>query len=148
MIDGFSKTTRCPAGGWGSPTARPIIHEMIKLQQYSFVCAPQPVQWAGAAAMDVDMSPHIDAYRRKRDLIVAAWPTATNWSRRAAPSTSSPKPPGAPARSSSPGRSRNTVLIIPGNVFSRRDTHFRISYAAADAVIQRGIEVLRKLAGF
>ena len=38
------------------------------------------------------------------------------------------------------------LLIIPGSVFSRRDTHFRISYAAADATIARGIEALRKLA--
>ena len=38
------------------------------------------------------------------------------------------------------------LLIIPGNIFSRRDTHFRISYAAPDATIQRGIDVLRDLA--
>ena len=37
------------------------------------------------------------------------------------------------------------LLIIPGSVFSRRDTHFRISYAADDRVIARGIEALRKL---
>jgi len=37
-------------------------------------------------------------------------------------------------------------LIIPGNVFSRRDTHFRISYAVDDAVLTRGLDVLRKLA--
>jgi len=37
-------------------------------------------------------------------------------------------------------------LIIPGNIFSARDSHFRISYAAPDAVIDRGIEVLRGLA--
>ena len=30
---------------------------------------------------------------------------------------------------------KHQLLIIPGNVFSRRDTHFRISYAAPDAVI-------------
>ena len=41
---------------------------------------------------------------------------------------------------------RYQLLMIPGNVFSRRDTHFRISYAAPDAVIERGIEALRKLA--
>ena len=39
------------------------------------------------------------------------------------------------------------LLVIPGNVFSRRDTHFRISYAADDRVIERGIEALRKLRG-
>ena len=37
------------------------------------------------------------------------------------------------------------LLIIPGNVFSRRDTHFRISYATDDRVLERGIEALRKL---
>ena len=38
------------------------------------------------------------------------------------------------------------LLIIPGKVFSRRDTHFRISYAAEDRILLRGIEALRKLA--
>ena len=38
------------------------------------------------------------------------------------------------------------LLIIPGNIFSQRDTHFRISFAAPDATLDRGIEVLRKLA--
>ncbi len=40
----------------------------------------------------------------------------------------------------------NELLIIPGKIFSSRDTHFRISYAASDETIARGIEVLRKLA--
>jgi aspartate aminotransferase/aminotransferase len=39
----------------------------------------------------------------------------------------------------------NNLLIIPGAMFSNRDTHFRISYAADDETIARGIEVLRKL---
>jgi aspartate aminotransferase/aminotransferase len=38
------------------------------------------------------------------------------------------------------------LLIIPGKIFSHRNTHFRISYAAPDEVIRRGIEALRKLA--
>ncbi|NMC21615.1 MAG: aspartate aminotransferase, partial [Thermogutta sp.] len=41
---------------------------------------------------------------------------------------------------------RHGLLIIPGGVFSRRDTHFRISYAASDETINRGVEALRKLA--
>ena len=40
----------------------------------------------------------------------------------------------------------NNVLIIPGNVFSERDTHFRISYATSDEKITQGIEILNKLA--
>ena len=34
----------------------------------------------------------------------------------------------------------------PGKVFSRRDTHFRISYAADNSVLERGIEALNRLA--
>jgi aspartate aminotransferase/aminotransferase len=41
---------------------------------------------------------------------------------------------------------RNELLVIPGGVFSRRDSHFRISYAAEDRTIDRGIEVLNRLA--
>jgi aspartate aminotransferase/aminotransferase len=39
----------------------------------------------------------------------------------------------------------NNVLIIPGNVFSEKDTHFRISYATTDEKIKKGIEILRRL---
>ena len=42
-------------------------------------------------------------------------------------------------------RPGDELLIIPGNIFSSRDTHFRISYAASDATIERGLEVLRVL---
>ncbi|MBN2210706.1 MAG: aminotransferase class I/II-fold pyridoxal phosphate-dependent enzyme, partial [Sedimentisphaerales bacterium] len=41
---------------------------------------------------------------------------------------------------------QNNVLIIPGSVFSNRDSHFRISYATSDKDIERGIERLCKLA--
>jgi aspartate aminotransferase len=39
----------------------------------------------------------------------------------------------------------NELLIIPGGIFSDRDTHFRISYAASEATIERGLDVLRQL---
>jgi aspartate aminotransferase/aminotransferase len=38
------------------------------------------------------------------------------------------------------------LLVIPGNVFSDRDTHFRISYSAERRTLERGVEVLQKLA--
>ena len=42
---------------------------------------------------------------------------------------------------------RHNLLVIPGGVFSRRDTHFRISYAASDETLDRGIAILNALAG-
>jgi aspartate aminotransferase/aminotransferase len=40
----------------------------------------------------------------------------------------------------------NQLLVIPGKIFSNRDTHFRVSYAADNRTIERGIEVMRQLA--
>jgi aspartate aminotransferase/aminotransferase len=42
---------------------------------------------------------------------------------------------------------KQNLLIIPGNVFSQRDTHFRLSYACDDTMLDRGLDVLVKLAG-
>ena len=40
----------------------------------------------------------------------------------------------------------NGLLIIPGNEFSRHDTHFRLSFAADERTLARGVEMLRRLA--
>ncbi len=72
VIDGFSKTYGVT--GWRLGFAhgpQEVISQMIKMQQYTFVCAPQPFQWAAARALEVDMQPYIDAYRRKRDFVLA-----------------------------------------------------------------------------
>jgi aspartate aminotransferase/aminotransferase len=148
VIDGFSKSHGMP--GWRvgfahGPSA--IIHEMIKLQQYSFVCAPHPFQWAAAAAMDVDITPQIDAYRRKRDMIVAGLANDYELTQPAGAFYAFPKLPwGTGMEFVSRGIEKYQLLVIPGNVFSSHDTHFRISYAATDAMLERGIDALQKLA--
>ena len=148
VVDGFSKTYGMPGWRLGfahGPAA--IIQEMVKLQQYSFVCAPQPAQWAGAVAMDVDMSPHINAYRHKRDMLVEGLSNDYEVVRPGGAFYAFAKVPwGTGTEFVEKAITEHQLLIIPGNVFSRRDTHFRLSYAASDAVIQRGIEILRKLA--
>ncbi len=148
VIDGFSKTYGMPGWRLGfahGPSA--IIREMIKLQQYSFVCAPHPLQWAGMAALDVDMSEHIAAYRRKRDMIVAGLADDYELQCPGGAFYAFPKAPwGTGTEFVTQAIEQHQLLVIPGGVFSRRDTHFRISYAADDRVIERGIEALRKLA--
>jgi aspartate aminotransferase/aminotransferase len=148
VVDGFSKTYGMPGWRLGfahGPSA--IIREMIKLQQYSFVCAPQPVQWAGAVALDVDMSPQVAAYRGKRDRLLEGLAGKYEVLRPGGAFYVFPKAPwGTGTEFVARAIEQHQLLIIPGGVFSRRDTHFRISYAAADAVIERGIAALRRLA--
>ena len=147
VIDGFSKShamTGWRVGFVHGPNE--IIQTMLKLQQYTFVCAPQPAQWAGAAALDVPMGPYVDAYRRKRDLLVAGLSDAYELTVPGGAFYAFPKAPQGTATEFVAKAIEHNLLVIPGGIFSRRDTHFRISYAADDAVIHRGIEVLNKLA--
>jgi aspartate aminotransferase/aminotransferase len=147
VIDGFSKShamTGWRLGFVHGPTE--VIETMIKLQQYTFVCAPQPAQWAGAAAMDVDVSGLMQTYRRKRDLIADGLMGAFEFAKPGGAFYIFPKAPRGTGSEFVASAIAHNLLIIPGNIFSGRDTHFRISYAADDSVIQRGIEVLRSLA--
>ena len=123
-----------------------VIDAMTKLQQYSFVCAPQPVQWAGVVAMDVDMSDAIEAYRGKRDRLLSGLSGCYNVTKPGGAFYVFPEAPGGSGGEFVRRAIENNLLIIPGNIFSHRDSHFRISYAASDETIDRGIEVLRRLA--
>jgi aspartate/methionine/tyrosine aminotransferase len=147
VIDGFSKTygvTGWRLGFVHGPSA--IIDKMTMLQQYTFVCAPHPLQWAALAALDVDMSQHVADYKHRRDLVVAGLSEAGY--QVAKPGGAFYVFPQVPSGTGSDFVSRaiaGELLIIPGNVFSARDTHFRISYAASEATIKRGLAVLRQL---
>jgi aspartate aminotransferase len=146
VIDGFSKShgmTGWRLGYVHGPAE--IIETMIKLQQYTFVCAPQPVQWAGVAAMDVSLGEQFAAYQRKRDLIYEGLADKYEVVKPGGAFYIFPKAPRGTGSEFVAKAIENNVLIIPGNIFSRRDTHFRISYAGSDEMIRRGIEVLRKL---
>ncbi len=148
VIDGFSKSHGMP--GWRLGFAHgpsEIVQQMIKLQQYSFVCAPQPAQWAGAVAVDTDITPHIKAYRRKRDMLLEGLSDLYEIVRPGGSFYIFPKAPwGTGEEFVHRAIEKHQLLIIPGNIFSHENTHFRISYAATDETIQRGIEALRKLA--
>lgn len=151
VLKGYSKSYAMT--GWrmgyaaASESLKPLMDKMIQIQQYTFVCAPTPFQIAAAEAMDFDMTEYVNAYRKKRDRMIQGlsgkyevvksggafylfvkvppkYPNATVFVQKAI---------------------ENNILVIPGNVFSEKDTHFRISYATTDAKIEQGIEILNKI---
>ena len=147
VIDGFSKSHAMT--GWRLGMVHgpaEIMSTMLKVQQYSFVCAPQPAQWAGMEAMDVDIAPYVDTYRTKRDRIVDALSGKYEIVKPGGAFYVFPKAPWGTGSEFVAKAIENNLLIIPGNIFSESDTHFRISYAASDDIIERGIEILLQLA--
>ncbi len=151
LLRGFSKTygmTGWRMGFAAGPKA--IIDQMAKLQQYSFVCAPSMVQAAGEIALGVDMSEHVHAYQRKRDRVIERLSPYYPLSTPGGAFYAFPQVPPTLGLTGAQFVERaiaNNLLIIPGSVFSKRDTHFRLCYACDDAMLDRGMDVLVKLAG-
>jgi len=147
VVDGFSKAHGMTGWrlGYAHGPAR-LIQEMAKLQQFSYVCAPSVVQKAGVVALDQDLAPRVEAYRKKRDAVVAALGGLYDLPAPGGAFYAFPRAPWGTATEFVAEAIRRNLLIIPGNVFSRRDTHFRISYAVADTTLARGLDVLRDLA--
>jgi aspartate aminotransferase len=147
VIDGFSKShsmTGLRLGYAHGPSQ--IVQQMIKLQQFTFVCAPQPVQWAGLAALDCDISDRVADYARKREFLLRELGGLYDIRGGGGAFYMFIKAPWGTGSEFVASAIENELLIIPGNVFSERDTHFRLSFAADDQTLQRGVEVLKKIA--
>lgn len=147
VIDGFSKSHSMTGWrlGWCHGPQH-VIQQMIKLQQYTFVCAPHPVQWAGLAAWDYDVSDRVAEYKAKRDFMRSELgDTFDIQGAGGAFYLLLPAPHGTGTEFVTRAIEQN-LLIIPGNVFSNTDTHVRISYAATDETLQRGVEILKRVA--
>ncbi len=147
LLRGFSKSYAMTGWriGWCTGPAA-ILEKMTMLQQYSFVCAPSMAQEAARVAMHADMSAEVAAYKRKRDMVHAALGQSMQLVKPAGAFYAFCPAPGGDATAFVSKAIENNVLIIPGNVFSARDTHFRLSYATSDDKLAAGLEILVKLA--
>ncbi|MCG3137281.1 MAG: Aspartate aminotransferase [Phycisphaerae bacterium] len=149
LLRGFGKSYGMT--GWRMGYAAgpaPLINTLTNLQQYIFVCAPQPAQHAVVTAMETDISPQVEQYRQKRNIVVQELAGAYEFAR----------PSGGfyffikvPQKYESATRFveaaiEKKVLCVPGSAFSQQDTHFRISYALPDDRLREGCKRLRSLA--
>ncbi len=148
LLGGWSKTYGMAGWrlGYAAGSAE-LIDAMRRMQQFSFVCAPSIVQRAGLAALDVDMSAQISAYRGKRDMIVEGLGDLYEIASPGGSFYMFPELPGGLETDVFMQRClERRVLVVPGKAMSRRATHFRLSFAATDDVLQRGITELRAIA--
>ena len=147
LMGGMSKSHAMT--GWRIGFAlgpRDVIAEMTKLQQFSFVCAPSFAQKAAVVALDHPSDEKREAYRRKRDIVCDGLKDRFEIVVPGGAFYVFPKVPWGTDEEFVKEAIRNNVLVIPGSVFSERNTHFRISYAAPDDVLRRGVDVLNRVA--
>ena len=149
LLRGFGKSHGITGWRMGYvAAARPLIEEMTKMQQYTFVCAPSFAQYALLETFDADVSFHARDYAAKRDLAVRLLTRAFDVVRPGGGFYVFPRVPAGFANASDfcEAAAQRGVLVIPGKVFSSQDTHFRISYATSDEHLRRGCEILCELA--
>lgn len=146
LLRGFSKTygmTGWRLGYAAGPSE--LLAELAKLQQYTFTCAPAPFQHAAITALDISVGDHVAAYRRKRDIVFDTLGKAFNLTRPAGAFYAFCEVPprlGITASQFVEKAIEKNILIIPGSVFSGRDTHFRLSYAVEDGKLRTGCKIL------
>jgi aspartate/methionine/tyrosine aminotransferase len=149
LIRGFGKTYGCT--GWRLGFAagpHDLVQSIAKLQQYTYVCAPSMAQYAVAHAYEVDMQPWVDRFERRRDTVLEAFEGIANITRPGGAFyafVEVPKPLNLTASEFVEKAIERSVLVIPGKVFSTRDTHFRLSFAAKEEMLAKGLGILRDI---
>lgn len=146
VVDGFGKSygfTGWRLGFAHGPAA--LIDQMAKLQQFTFVCPPSVVQYAGVAAWDVDVSAIVSDYQQKRDRLADGLRGRFEFKSPGGAFYLFAKTPWGTGSEFVAECVRNNLLVIPGTIFGEKDTHFRVSYAASDETLDKGIEILQGL---
>ncbi len=146
VLKGFSKTFSVT--GWRIGFAlgpQDLMKEMITLQQYTFVCSPSIAQYAVLENLDYDLTDIVNEYRKKRDTIYNILKEKFKVQKSAGAFYIFPEAPDGNASAFVEKAIANNVLIIPGNVFSEQDSHFRISFAASLETLEKGGEILNSL---
>lgn len=146
LLSGFSKNfslTGMRCGYAIGPIS--VINDMVKLQQYSYVCAPSAVQFGLVKNIDLDNNQMIKEFKERRDLVYDNIKDIFKVK----------KPDGAfyffiksPKNLSGTKFSeeclKHGLLIVPGKPFSSKDEYFRLSYTINKKQLLLGLRKLKK----
>jgi aspartate aminotransferase/aminotransferase len=145
-VGGFSKAYATTGWrvGWLHASDK-IISEVMKVQQYTFVCAPTPLQYACLEAFDCDISNHISEYKTRGKILYKGLKDKYKITQLQGAFYFLLEYPYNPEKFIQDCLDKN-LLIIPGEVFSEKNTHFRLSLVAPQADLHKAIKILNDLA--
>jgi aspartate aminotransferase len=147
VVNSFSKSAAMTGWrlGYVSGPAE-VIDKMALLQQYAYASTNSVAQYTALRAFEVDYSEQRNNYQRKRDISFEMLSQKFEVHKPQGSFYIFPQAPGGDASAFFQRARKAGVLIIPGKDFSRKDTHFRVSFAVSDEVLTRGMEILLNLA--
>ncbi len=148
VLSGASKSMGMPGWRIGWMLAPKELSERIyTLQQFSFVCAPAPLQWAALEGLKQDFSVWRDEYRAKRDLVYQGIREHYRTVKPEGAFYMFPYlPEGADTDRFMKACIDRQLLVVPGAACSDKPGNFRLSYAATNEKLKRAVEILNDAA--
>lgn len=133
--------------GWvAGPKA--FISALSDIQQYTFVCSPSIAQFSALAGIDYPFEEYRVDYALRRDLIYNGLrEIGLNVSKPSGAFYIFPEAPGLDGAAFVKRCIEHELLVVPGNVFSTRNSHFRISFAASREMLTRGLSIIKEVVG-
>ena len=122
-----------------------ILQQMITLQQYTFSSVNSFAQKAAIKALDFNVEGYIQEYKKKRDIIYEGLKEKFRVQKPQGAFYIFPEVPGGDGEAFVEKAIQNNLFVVPGSVFSKKNTHVRISFAASDETLFKGIEVLNRI---
>ena len=123
-----------------------VIEMLTSLQQYTIVCAPSPVQWAGIEALKTDIRHHIEDYHQKRDYV---FEHLKNYYEDLKKSDGAFyfffKVKEQDETFVEKAANEKNLILVPGNIFTRDPNHIRLSFATEWDKLKKGVEILKEL---
>ena len=145
-LNGFSKNHAMTGMRMGYAHSSPeIIKAMTELQQFVFFSNSSVAEHAALAALSVTTEPAVKHYAKNRDYVLANLSKSYDCSGGDGSFFFFLKHPTMDGRQLAEAALRQEVIVIPGDIFSKRSSHFRMSYATDMKTLESGIKILNSL---
>ena len=141
-LNGFTKSYGMPGWRIGYLHApAQVIAEMVKVQQLLYCCAPSVAQYAAIQALKNNQAEKIKIdYQAKRDLVYSGLKDKFEIIKSAGTFYAFIKAPNQGGQEFCRLALQNGVALVPGSMFSEKDSHFRLAFCTSDQAIKQGVE--------
>ncbi|MCB1142163.1 MAG: aminotransferase class I/II-fold pyridoxal phosphate-dependent enzyme [Leptospiraceae bacterium] len=145
-LSGFSKSYNMTGLRLASILApESIITALTTLQQYTIVCAPSVVQYAGLEALKTDMTSYIYDYREKRDFVFDSLKEKYTLTKSQGAFYYFLKIPGNDEEFIKKAILEHSLILVPGYIFHPTHNYVRISFATEWDQLKAGVSALLRM---